>query len=400
LNLSAQQLKNAKADAQRTLKLFDGGGLFLEITPSNSRRWRLKYRFAGKEKLLSLGLFPLISLKDARQKRDDAKRLLSNGIDPSAQRKAEKATVTEQARNSFEAVALEWLEQTRGTWKPTHTKTIELRLNNDVFPFVGKRPIAALTPPDLLAVLRRIEGREAIETAHRVRTNFGQIFRYAISTGRIESDPSRDLRGALRPVKVQHLPAVTDPKRLGEVLRMMDGYVGGPIVKAALNLAPLVFVRPGELRMAEWAGIDFDKAEWRYVASKTNTEHIVPLANQSLSILKEIHPLTGAGQYVFPSPRTRLRPMSENAILAALRSLGIPKEEMCGHGFRATARTMLDEILKVPQHLIEHQLAHSVKDSLGRAYNRTTHLAERKEMMQRWADYLDELKGANGTPSH
>ncbi len=391
--LTVQQLKNIKADSKRTLKLFDGGGLFLEVTPTDSRRWRLKYRFAGKEKLISLGLYPLVSLKDARQKRDDAKRLLTNGLDPSAQRKAEKDAACAQAMNSFEAVAREWVEQNRSTWAPNHTKTIELRLKNDLFPYVGKKPVITITPPELITVLRRIEGREAFETAHRVRTNLGQIFRYAIATGRVESDPSRDLRGALRPVKVQHLPAVTDPKRLGEILRMMGGYVGGPIVQAALRLAPLVFVRPGELRTAEWEGIDFEKAEWRFTVTKTNTEHIVPLASQSVRILKEIYPLTGSGRYVFPSPRTSNRPMSENAILAALRSLSIPKDEMCGHGFRATARTMLDEILGFPPHLIEHQLAHSVRDSLGRAYNRTTHLAERREMMQRWADYLDKLKG-------
>jgi integrase len=390
--LTSQQLKNIRSDATRTLKLFDGGGLYLEVTPSGSRRWRLKYRFAGKEKLISFGLYPLVSLKDARQKRDDAKRLLNNGIDPSAQRKAEKDAVFAQAKNSFESVAREWIEQNRGTWASNHTKTIELRLKNDVYSFVGKKPIAAITPPELITLLRRIEARAANETAHRVRTNLSQIFRYAIATGRVDSDPTRDLRGALRPVKVQHLPAVTEPRRLGEILRMMDGYVGGPIVQAALKLAPLVFVRPGELRTAEWEGVDFEKSEWRYTVSKTNTEHIVPLSPQSVRILREIYPLTGGGRYVFPSPRTIARPMSENAILAALRSLGIPKEEMCGHGFRATARTMLDEILGFPPHLIEHQLAHAVKDSLGRAYNRTTHLTERREMMRRWADYLDELR--------
>ena len=391
--LSIQQLKNTKVDASRTLKLFDGGGLFLEVTPTDSRRWRLKYRFAGKEKLLSLGLFPLVTLKDARVRRDEAKRLLSNGVDPSAARQAAKQATVAETANGFEAVGLEWIEQQRGTWAPAHTKRIELRLKNDVFPFIGKKPVGSITPPDLISVLRRIEAREAFETAHRVRTNLGQIFRFAVATGRAASDPARDLRGALRPVKVEHLPAVTDPKRLGELLRMMDGYAGGPVVQAALRLAPLVFVRPGELRTAEWKDINFDSAEWRFTVSKTKTEHIVPLAAQSIRILQEIRLLTGSGRFVFPSPRTGDRPMSENAILAALRSLGIPKEEMCGHGFRATARTMLDEILGFPPHCIEHQLAHAVRDTLGRAYNRTKHLAERREMMQRWANFLDSLRG-------
>lgn len=390
--LTNQQIKNQKPDAKKTQKLFDGGGLFLEVTSKGSKRWRLKFRFGGKEKLISFGLYPTVSLKEARQKRDDAKRLLANGINPSAKRQAEKAAAATEGKNNFEAIAREWIEQQRSTWAESHAKTIELRLKNDVFPFVGKKPIIEISPPEILSLLRRIEDREAFETAHRVKSNIGQIFRYAIATARAESDPSRDLKGALRPVKPKHLAAVTDPKRFGSILRMMDSYVGGPIVQAALGLAPLVFARPGELRTAEWAGIDFDKGEWRYVASKTNTEHIVPLAKQSVDILKEIYPLTGDGRYIFPSPRTPARPMSENAILAALRSLGIPKEEMCGHGFRATARTLLDEELQIPPHLIEHQLAHTVKDSLGRAYNRTTHLADRKEMMQRWADYLDDIK--------
>ena len=253
-------------------------------------------------------------------------------------------------------------------------------------------PIEMITPSDLLKVLRKIEDREAIETAHRVRGIFGQIFRYAIATGRATSDPSRDLRGALSPVKKQHLAAVTEPKLVGNLLKVIEGHRGSPIVKAALSLAPLVFVRPGELRQAEWKDIDLENAEWRFVVSKTETQHIVPLAAQPIAILKQIHPLTGSGRYVFPSARTFERPMSDNAILAALRSLGVPKEEMCGHGFRAMARTILDEALGFPPHLIEHHLAHSVKDALGRAYNRTKHLPERREMMQRWADYLDGLK--------
>lgn len=392
--LTVQQLKSEKPDTTKTKKLFDGGGLYCEVTPTGSKRWRLKYRFGGKEKLISFGTFPLIGLKEAREKRDEAKRLLADGIDPSAHRRAERNAVINKEQNGFEVVAREWLEQQHAAWAISHYRTVCQRLQNDVFPFVGKMSVEEIKAPDLFAILRRIEKREAFETAHRVKTALGQIFRYAISTGRVNSDPTRDLKGALRPVKIQHLPAVTDPKRLGEILRILDGHKGGPIVSAALRLAPLVFVRPGELRQAEWNDFDLANSEWRFTVQKTKTPHTVPFSSQALEVLEELRPLTGNGRFVFPSPRSPDRPMSDNAILAALRSLGIPKEEMCGHGFRATARTLLDEALGFPPHLIEHQLAHSVRDSLGRAYNRTKHLPERKEMMQRWADYLDSLKGA------
>lgn len=377
---------------EKLVKYFDGKGLYLEVTPTGSKRWRFKFRFGGSEKLISLGIYPEVSLKEARQKCDDARKQVANGINPSEQRKAQKAAITSQTVNSFEVVAREWLAKQITVWAESHTRTIILRLEHDVFPYIGKRVVSEITPPELLEVLRRIEAREAFETAHRVKSNCGQIFRYAIATGRATSDPSRDLKGALRPVKAQHLAAVTDPKQVAELLRMMDGHKGSPIVTAALKLAPLVFVRPGELRQAEWKDIDFEAAEWRFIASKTKTQHIVPLANQAITVLKELYPLTGRSKYVFPSARTFDRPMSDNAILAALRSLGISKEEMCGHGFRAIARTILDEILGFRVEFIEHQLAHAVKDTHGRAYNRTKHLPERKEMMQRWADYLDKLK--------
>jgi integrase len=385
------QIKSAKP-AQATSKLFDGGGLFLEVTPQGSKRWRLKYRFGGVEKLISLGIYPEVKLRDARDRRDDARKLLANGVDPSENRKAQKLALSNVNTNSFEVIGREWIAKQTSTWTPGHTKTVTLRLQLNVFPYIGMMPIESIAPPDLLKVLRKIEDREAIETAHRVRGLFGQIFRYAIATGRVTSDPSRDLRGALSPVKKQHLAAVTEPRLAADLLKMIDGHRGSPIVKAALSLAPLVFVRPGELRQAEWKDIDFENAEWRFIVSKTDTQHIVPLATQSIEILQGIHLITGSGRYVFPSARTFERPMSNNAILAALRSIGIPKEQMCGHGFRAMARTILDEVLKFPPHLIEHQLAHAVKDALGRAYNRTKHLPERKNMMQQWADYLDDLK--------
>ncbi|MEY4631063.1 MAG: hypothetical protein RIQ81_1183 [Pseudomonadota bacterium] len=390
--LTDQQIRALRPDPAKTLKVFDSGGLYLEMTPSGSKRWRFKYRFEGKEKLISLGLYPLVSLKESRHQRDDAKRLLMNGLDPSAQRKAAREVAETSAKNSLESVAREWLAQNSHKWAPSHIKTITLRLQKDVFPHIGMRPIADLIAPEILTVLRRIESRDAYETTHRVKTNLSQIFRYGVATGRVKSDPTTDLRGALRPVKPTHLAAVTDPTRFGQILRMMDSYKGGIVAQSALSLAPLVFVRPGELRHAEWKDIDLNAAEWRFIASKTNTSHIVPLSQQALQILRNIHPITGTGRYVFPNPRTPDRPMSENTINGALRNLGIPKEEMCGHGLRATARTLLDEALKFPPHLIEHQLAHAVRDSLGRAYNRTSHLPERKEMMQRWADYLDELK--------
>ena len=392
--LTSQQIRNVKAEPTRTLKLFDGGGLYLEITPKGSKRWRLKYRYNRKEKLISLGLFPTISLKEARTRRDEARGLLSNNIDPSEHRKKAKQVAVAHILDSFEHVAHEWISRNEAVWSVGHKRTVLSRLQKDVFPFIGNTTVKQITPPELLIILRRIEERGAVETAHRVKTAIGQVFRYAIATGQAISDPTRDLRGALRPVRPTHLAAITDPAKAGELLRMIEGYQGGPIVRAALRLAPLVFVRPGELRTALWNEIDFGRCEWRFVVKKTNSPHIVPLSSQSIRLLNEIYPLTGTSEYVFPSPRTFSRPMSDNAVLAALRSMGIPKDEMCGHGFRAMARTILDEVLGFPVHLIEHQLSHAVKDTLGRAYNRTKHLPERQAMMQKWADYLDELKGS------
>jgi integrase len=391
MDLTDTKIKGLKA-AQKTTKHFDGHGLYLEVTPTGSKLWRLKYRYAGKEKLLSLGRYPEITLKDARFKRDDARRLLAGGTDPSEQRKAEKNAVIGNSKNAFEVIAREWLLTKGVNWADSHKSKIIRRLEQEVFPYLGNRLIESIVPVDLLQVLRRIEARGVHETAHRILGYFGQIFRYAVATARIPSDPSRDLRGALTPVIKQHLAAVTDPKEVGLLLRTLDGHRGSKVVHAALKLAPLVFVRPGELRQARWEDIDLDKAEWRFVLSKTKTQHIVPLSAQAVSVLRELYPHTGHGSYVFPSAKTPTRPMSENAVLVALRTLEIPSEQMCGHGFRAMARTILDEVLGVPPHLIEHQLGHNVKDALGRAYNRTTHLAERRAMMQRWADYLDNLK--------
>ena len=385
----------------KAFKMFDGGGLYLEVTPTGGKWWRLKYRFDGKEKRLSLGVYPDVSLKDARERRDDARKLLADSIDPSENRKAVKSARAERAANSFEVVTREWFAKHSPTWAANHSNRIIRRFERDIFPWVGGRPVAEISAPELLAVVRRIEGRGALETAHRALGTCGQVFCYAVATGRAERDPSADLRGALPPVKGEHFAAITDPKRVGELLRALDGYQGTLTVECALRLAPLVFVRPGELRRAEWADIDLDAAEWRYTVTKTDTPHIVPLSTQAVAILRELHGLTGGGQYVFPGGRSPKRLMSDNAILAAMRRMGIGKEEMSGHGFRAMARTILDEVLGVRPDLIEHQLAHAVRDPNGRAYNRTAHLPERRKMMQQWADYLDKLKaGADVIPLH
>lgn len=379
-------------------KMTDEKGLFLIVTPKGGRWWRLKYRFDGKEKLLSLGTYPDVSLKEAREKRDDARRLLAQGIDPGQNRKDEKTERAERAANSFEVVAREWHSKQSGAWAAKHGATVMRRLERDVFPWLGERPISDITAPDLLKVLRRIEDRGALDTAHRALQNCGCIFRYAIATGRAARDVSTDLKGALPPTRGAHFAAVTDPAKIAELMRAIDAYEGTLIVKSALRLAPLVFVRPGELRTAEWAHIDLDAREWRYFVTKTETQHIVPLSAQAVEILRELKPLTGRGRYVFPSARTPngSRPMSDVALIAALRRMGFDKEEMSVHGFRALARTVLDEVLGFRPDFIEHQLAHAVRDPLGRAYNRTKHLEERRCMMQAWADYLDELRSGSG----
>ncbi|HUQ38402.1 MAG TPA: integrase arm-type DNA-binding domain-containing protein [Aestuariivirga sp.] len=384
-------IRNLKP-GEKSVRVFDGGGLYLEVAPAGGKWWRFKYRFDGREKRISLGVYPDVTLKDARERRDEARRLLAKNIDPSESRKATKKGRSELLGNSFELVAREWIRKFSSTWVAGHQDRVVRRFERDIFPWIGRRPIAELTAPDLLTLARRIESRGALETAHRALSNCGQVFRYAVATGRTLRNPCGDLRGALTPVKSRHFAATTDPKRLAEILRAMDGYQGTFAVRCALDLAPLLFVRPGELRKAEWADVNFDTQEWRFTVSKTQTPHIVPLSRQAVDILKELQPLTGRSRYVFPGARSNNRPMSDNAILAALRRLGIEKTEMSGHGFRAVARTILDEVLGVRPDFIEHQLAHAVRDPNGRAYNRTAHLAERHKMMQLWADYLEKLK--------
>ncbi len=389
--LTDTAVKKAKAKA-KAFKLYDTGGMFLLVTPTGARLWRLKFRFAGKEKLLALGQYPEVTLADARAKRDEARKLLRDGVDPSIQRKLDKVAQVNAATNTLEAIGREWLDKFAANWAPSHVRAVKLRLKNHVFPWLGSRGISEITPPEILAVLRRIESRGTIETAHRVRTHLGMIFRFAISTGRAERDPTADLRGAIPASKPKHMAAVTDPKQLGGLLRAISTYnEGTPVVGAALRLLPMLFVRPGELRSALWADIDLAKAEWRFTTSKTGQPHIVPLPKQAVAVLKDLQPLTGRGPYVFPSARANTRPMSDAAVNAAMRRLGIDGNTASGHGFRATARTLLDEVLGFRVDLIEAQLAHAVRDPNGRAYNRTSFLADRKAMMQRWADYLDTL---------
>ncbi len=329
---------------EKPQKLFDGGGLFLLVTPTGGRLWRFKYRFGGSEKLLSIGTYPETSLAEARQRRDQASALLSNGIDPSETKKAQKAAGNQETE-TFEIIAREWYAKFSPSWATSHAKTTIRRLELFIFPWLGARPIKTITAPELLAALRRIEAKGALETAHRVKQVCGQVFRYAIATGRAERDPSGDLRGAIPPASGKHMATITDPKEIAGLLRSIDDYRGGIVTRCALQLAPLVFVRPGELRQAEWSEFNLETAEWRIPAEKmkAGAVHIVPLSRQALDILREIHPLTGHGRYVFPSPRTDSRPMSSNAILSALRRMGYAKDEMSGHGFRSMASTLLNE---------------------------------------------------------
>jgi integrase len=389
--LTDTAIRKAKA-TDKPQKLADGGGMYLLLNPNGSRWWRLDYRHSGKRKTLSLGTYPDTSLADARGKRDAARKLLAAGVDPSEQRKAEKAAGEERAANSFEVIAREWMG--RQTWVDDYRVKLESRMANDVFPYIGKRPVAELSAPEFLQVGRRIEERGAVESAHRALQVCGQVMRYAIATGRADRNPVADLKGALASPQVQHHAAITDPRELGGLLRAIEGYSGDPTTRAALKLSALLFVRPGELRHAEWAEIDLDAGEWNIPAGKMKMRqaHLVPLCVQAQAILRELYLLTGRGQYVFPGGRSPRRPMSNNAINAALRRMGYGTDTMTAHGFRATARTILDEALGYRVDYIEHQLAHAVKDPNGRAYNRTAHLPERRKMMQGWADYLDALR--------
>lgn len=398
--LTDTTIRNARP-AAKPQKLYDGGGLYLEVAPTGGKWWRLKYRFGGKEKRISLGVYPDVPLKVAREKCTTARALLAAGTDPGEVKKADKRAQRLSAETSFEAIAREWHAKHAPTWSDSHAARILRRLEVDAFPWIGRKPVADLTPPDVLDVLRRVEKRGALETAHRLHTNISQALRYAVAIGRTQRDVAADIRGALQPVQKEHMAAITDPKQVAELLRAIDGYQGTFPVACALRLAPLLFQRPGELRAAEWTEFNLDGSTWEIPGDRMKRTkqgkaaggaHIVPLSSQAVAILRELHTLTGAGRYLFPSMRTRERPMSDNTINGALRRLGYDGDTMTGHGFRATARTILDEVLNVPAAIIEAQLAHTVKDPLGRAYNRTAHIQQRREMMQIWADYLDRIK--------
>jgi integrase len=383
---------------EKPYKLFDSGGLYLEISPRGGRWWRWKYRYGGREKRLSLGVYPEVSLRTAREKRDAYRTLRASGVDPGEARKAEKCA--QAGLESFEAIAREWHQKFTKALDGGYSNKILRRFEMNVFPWVGKRPVAKIESPEMLSVLRRIENRGALETAHRVKQICSKVFRYAVSTGRAQHDPTAELHGALPRGKVKHFGAITDPKKIGALLRAIDGYEGFFVTRCALQLAPLVFVRPGELRKAEWREFDLDKPEWRVPAErmKMKEQHIVPLSRQAVEILRELEPLTNrppgrsnAPSYVFPGARSPERPMSENTILAALRRMGYGKEEMTGHGFRSMASTVLHEQGWNHQ-AIERQLAHAERNTVSAAYNFAEHLPERRRMMQAWADYLDGLR--------
>jgi len=391
--LTEARLRSARPKA-RPYKLRDGGGLYLLVTPAGAKQWRLRYTLGGRESMVSLGTYPATSLKAARAKRAGMHTALEGGRDPAAERRAARAS----GANTFESIAREWLG--KQPFAPKTMKKAVWTFEDLLFPYIGSRPISALTAPELLGVFRRLERRGKHETAHRAKQRVGQVVRYGIATGRAERDPTADLRGALAPVVVMNRAAITDPREVAQLLRALHGYRGHPVVEAALKLAPLVFVRPGELRAAEWAEIDLDAAEWRIAAHrmKMGQQHLVPLARQAVALLRDIKPLTGRGRYVFPSPRSAERPLSDNAITAALRRMGYTGDQMSWHGFRAMASTLLNET-GYPPDVIELQLAHQERNEVRAAYNRAQRLEERRKMMQSWADYLDGLRqGADVMP--
>ena len=393
MRLRDTNIRRVKA-GPKPKKMYDGDGLYLIVNPTGSRLWRMKYRYGGKEKSLSFGKYPEISLKRARELRLEAKNLLSDGIDPSFVKQQRRLSAFLEAENSFKSVATEFLDKKSNVCTDKYIKNMRQRLEKNVFPFIGNRPIGEIKPAELYSILDRIDKQGKVDTAHRVKQNCGEIFRFAVATCRAEYDPTASLKGVLTPNRPEHLASITEPKKVGELLRAIDGYKGQFVTLCALKLAPLLFVRPGELRHAEWPEIDFDEAEWRIPAGKMKmkAQHIVPLSNQALKIFKELKLMTGQRKYVFPgiqSPKDR--PMSENTVNSALRRLGYERNEMTGHGFRSMASTLLNEN-GWNRDAIERQLAHAERDSVRAAYNYADYLPERKKMMQWWADYLDKLK--------
>lgn len=397
--------RNAKPQ-EKTYRLYDEQGLYLEVQPNGGRYWRLKYRFLGREKRLAFGVYPEVGLLDARKKRDEARTQLAAGHDPSLQKRLAKALSQLDHHHTFESVAQQWLTVRESSWAPEYTRTVKQRLELNAYPWLGKLPVNSITTPLLVENLQRIVKRGAAETARRVAQIYKQIFEFAEAAGITTPNQIGNLSRTLPAKRVKHFAAVTDPKKLGVLLNIMDGYRGTLPVCCALRLAPLLFCRPGDLRHMEWAELDLEAGEWLIPGAKMKgvtvskpdrPDHLVPLSKQAIAVLRELKPLTGRHRYVFPSARSGSRPMSNNAVLSALRRLDISGDEMTGHGFRATARTIGAEVLGLRHDLLEHQLAHSVKNPLGRAYDRTSFLIERREMMQVWADFLDTLKG-NATP--
>lgn len=404
--LTDAQCRNATCPQdKKRVRLTDAGGLYLEVSPAGSKRWFQKIYRDGKETRLALGSYPAVSLNAARRARDAVKLQKAEGIDPIQARKAKKLMPMNPAGDSFKVVALEWFENKVSQWSAAHAVRAKRQFERDLFPWLGERRLCEIGPVELLATLRKVEERGAVETADRGMMLARQVWRYAVATGRVSRDITADLKGALQPYRGKHFAAITDPVRLGELLRAIKGYKGGPVVRAALQLAPILFQRPGELRGAAWTEIDLEAALWtipaaRMKRSKDGKEngqpHLVPLPSQAVRILQILKPYTETTGLVFPGERQRTKPISENSVRTALIAMGYTSEIQTWHGFRATARTILAERLDFDPSLIEAQLAHAVRDANGRAYNRTTYLRQRQEMMQRWADYLEKLASIGG----
>jgi len=398
--LTATGIKQVKP-AGKAMKMADGDGLYLLVKPNGLKYWRYDYRYNDKRKTLSIGVYPDLSLADARKAHQSARQQLLDGTDPAEAKRIEKLTKHLSDAESFEAVALEWFDRHMEDKSHSHKDRTGRLLKNDLYPYLGSRPIADITPPELLAVLRRIEGRGAIDMAHRAKQTASLIFRYAVATGRAERDPSQDITGALKTKRTKHHAAIIEPKEVGRLMVAIDGFQGTAVVMAALKISPYLLQRPNEIRNMEWTEINWEESRWEIPAEKMKMRepHIVPLSKQALEILRDIERLTGRGRYVFPSARGASRPLSDNGVRTALRTIGYSNEQMTPHGFRAMARTLLDEVLRYRVDYIEAQLAHAVKDVNGRAYNRTTHIEERRHMMQAWADYLDQLKVEASSPN-
>lgn len=391
--LTDVSVRSAKTK-DKPYKLTDEKSLYLLIPATGGKLWRFDYRYFGKRKTLALGSYPEISLAKARELRDEARKLLASDVDPGEVKKASRVSRVTNINNSFEVVAREWINNRMADKSPSHRDRVLRRFEIHLFPWIGNQTLSDISAVDVLNCAKRVQMLNKLETAHRLIQSAGQVFRYGVHTGRCLRDVTPDLKGALPNARIKHMAAFTEPEDVGELLRAIEGFTGTFVVQSALRLAPLVFVRPGELRKAKWSEIDLDSAEWRYKVSKTKTDHIVPLSNQAIQILKELYPLTGHREFVFTGGHDPKKPMSEAAINAALKRMGYDTQtQITGHGFRAMARTILHERLLIDPYIIEHQLAHRVPDALGSAYNRTKFLEQRKEMMQRWADYLDELKG-------